>query len=291
MHSLFVRIADITIAIVNDNPELKLWVEGATQKFLEDKANPEVRIQAAWGDLVVGNSEEKIFDSGALWQLYSENGSYLFRFTSLALGSLPYKVATFNWDFTSGEVYLHRPYFTRGQPLYPLEYPLDELLIMNLLARGRGVEVHACGIIDSKGKGHLFVGQSGAGKTTIARIWHGEAGVTVLSDDRIILRKIENKIWMYGTPWHGEAELASPAQAPLTRAYFLNHGLKNEILQQGRVEALARLFACSFVPFYSSETLDFTVGFFEEVVKTVPCYELRFVPDKGVIEFLQGRIV
>jgi len=28
---------------------------------------------------------------------------------------------------------------------------------MNLLARGKGVEVHACGIIDPSGNGHLFI--------------------------------------------------------------------------------------------------------------------------------------
>ncbi|MBM4128540.1 MAG: hypothetical protein FJ243_00300 [Nitrospira sp.] len=95
------------------------------------------------------------------------------------------------------------------------------------------------------------------------------------------------QIWMYGTPWHGEAGLASPEKAPLSGIYFLAHGQKNEMMQQGKVEALSRLFACSFLPFYSHEALDFTLGFFEEVVKSVPCYELRFVPDKGVVGFIK----
>ena len=72
----------------------------------------------------------------------------------------------------------------------PLEYPLDELLLQGLLARGRGAEIHACGIADGSGRGLLFVGQSGAGKTTMARLWEGERGITVLSDDRIILRRV-----------------------------------------------------------------------------------------------------
>ena len=84
---------------------------------------------------------------------------------------------------------------------YPLEYPLDELLIINLLAQGRGVEVHAAGVIDPEGCGHLFLGQSGGGKTTISRLWQGVERAEILSDeDRIILRKEAGRIWMYGTP-------------------------------------------------------------------------------------------
>lgn len=213
--------------------------------------------------------------------------TYIFCFTSPAFGSVPYKIALVNKNYTSGKVLLHRPYFDTDQPVYPLEYPLDELLFINYLALGKGVEVHACGIVDSYGNGHLFVGQSGAGKSTIARLWQDEPGVTILSDDRIILRKIENKIWMYGTPWHGEAMLASPAKVQLTRIYFLARGEKNELVQQRKIDALSRLFACSFLPFYNSEGLDFTLAFFEEVVKMVPCYELRFVPIKKTIEFVK----
>ena len=45
-------------------------------------------------------------------------------------------------------------------------------------------------------------------------------GVTILSDDRIAVRMKNGQPWLYGTPWHGDAGLASPAsspRAPLTR--------------------------------------------------------------------------
>jgi hypothetical protein len=92
---------------------------------------------------------------------------------------------------------------------------------------------------------------------------------------------------MYGTPWHGDAGFASPARAPLRKIYFLRHGQRNELLPQGLTEALAHLFACSFPPFYNREALDFTLGLLESVVKTVPSYELTFMPDKKVVKFIQ----
>jgi len=321
---LSIRIADINISILTQDPELRIGVEGAAKQFLTHsaapspafdgrvkkprsgstlskpkasgraveglatQANPDVMVQARWGDDFKQCRGEKIFDSGALWQLYSENGFYLFRFISQALGSLPYKVAYFNGSFTEGKVFLQRSYFNDKPCIYPLEYPLDELLFINFLALGRGVEVHACGVMDSRGRGHLFVGQSTAGKTTIAKLWEYEPNSTVLSDDRIILRKMDNTIWMYGTPWHGEAMLASPSRAPLTAVYFLEKGQKNELISQKPVNSIGRLFACSFPPFYNRDALDFILTFLEDVVKNVPCYGLRFTPDKRVVEFIKG---
>jgi hypothetical protein len=131
------------------------------------------------------------------------------------------------------------------------------------------------------------LGQSGAGKTTIAKLWEKEPGVTILSDDRIILRKMENTIWMYGTPWHGDAMLASPSRAPITTIHFLQKGQKNELISQEPTNSITSLFACSFPLFYNRGALDFTLGFLEDVVRNVPCYELKFKPDKSVVEFIQ----
>jgi hypothetical protein len=83
--------------------------------------------------------------------------------------------------------------------------------------------------------------------------------------------------------------LASPERAPLTRIYFLEKGSKNEFVSLRDPVALGRLITCSFIPFYSQPGLAFTLSFFEEVVKKVPCHELRFVPDRKIVEFLNKR--
>jgi hypothetical protein len=288
--SLSLRIADVNISILSQDSELKIGVDGVAKQFLIEQANPDATVQASLDNQLAEVKGKRIFDSESLWQLYCENSSYVFRFTSLALGSLPYKVASFNQDFTKGEISLNRSYFDSEQPIYPLEYPLDELLVINLLAQGKGVEVHACGIVDSNGNGQLFVGQSEAGKTTMAKLWQNEPGITILSDDRIILRKADKKIWMYGTPWHGEAMLASPARVPLTKICFLRKGLKNELIRLRNSAAVGQLISCSFVPFYNPEAIDFTLGFLGEVVETAPCYEFSFFPDKRVVEFIKGSV-
>lgn len=283
---LCTRIADITVVAITTEPDLRLRAEGARNEFPSDGQNPDVTLRVAWSDLSKVGGGEKLFDAGGLWQLYRVNGSRVFRFFSEAFGRCPYKVARFDPDFTAGEVYLHRSVFRSGSHVDPLEYPLDELLIGNLLARGRGSEVHACGVVGPSGKGYLFAGQSGAGKTTLAKLFQRVEGVKVLSDDRIILRSLGGRLWMYGTPWHGEAGLSSPDRAPLVHVFFLQHGHENGLVPQRRAAALERLFACSFPPFYNPEALEFTLGFLERVVRAVPCSEFRFVPDEGAVEFI-----
>ena len=90
---------------------------------------------------------------------------------------------------------------------------------------------------------------------------------------------------MYGTLWHGEAGFALPLGAPLKTIYFLQNGWQNEMLPQGKAEAAARLLRCSFTPLYFAEAIDFTLAFFEEVVNSIPSYELRFLPDRRLIRF------
>jgi hypothetical protein len=285
--SLSIRIADITFTIISVDPGLKLTTEEETRKFLVHETNPDIAIEVRWDDLSTKEAQgKKIFNSGGVWQLYQRDENFIFRFGYEALGSIPYKIAHVRKDFTRGEISLHKKYFDTDQPIYPLEYPLDQIVFINFLTLGKGVEIHACGLVDFMGRGHLFVGQSGSGKTTMARLWQDEPNVTILSDDRIVLRKLGEEIWMFGTPWHGESRFASTKGVPLKRIYFLSHGQKNDLVRQEETRGIARLLACSFLPFYSPEAINFALGFFEEVVRAASCYELRFLPNKEVLEFI-----
>ncbi len=225
-----------------------------------------------------------LFNSGGLWSLFAESGGYRFYFSTPFLGAAPYKAAWFDPEFRRGEVTLFRPYFDPRKPIYPLEYPLDELLMIHRLACGEGVEMHAVGIVDDAGRGHLFLGHSGAGKSTTARLWQSESNVHILSDDRIILRLRDGHVWMHGTPWHGDAGIASPAAAPLSRIYLLEHASKTQLVSLAPGRAAAEMFARSFVPHHSQQGLQFTLQFLESVTREIPCSIFRFLPDKSAVE-------
>ena len=69
---------------------------------------------------------------------------------------------------------------------------LWRLLIDNVLSRNGVFAFHASAVADWD-DGYVFFGASGAGKTTISKLW-GEEHVRVIHDDRVILRKMRGQI-------------------------------------------------------------------------------------------------
>ena len=284
---LRVTIAGITAAMRTREPDLTLGVDGPTAKFLDPSAAPDITLDVEWAAPPAAAPGVLEFDSGGVWQSFRDGPHLIFRLHSPKYGALPYKTAIVATDFSSGIVQLHRPCFEPGAPVYPLEYPLDELLLTNWLALGRGVETHACAVVDRDGRGYLFAGHSGAGKTTMARQWLEEAGVSVLSDDRVVLRHLDGRVWMYGTPWHGDEPLASPARAVLTRGFFLEHASANRATAVGGALAVAKLLARAFPPFSNAPAMAETVAQLHEIVERVPFADLAFVPSPAVRDIVR----
>ena len=285
---LRLSIGAIAIAVASAGRDLTLTAPPAVARFVVSGGTPDIRVEAAWRADPLPAAGRLLFDSGGLWQLHEAGRQLAWTFRSPVFGSEPYKTAIFDRDFSSGSVYLHAPYFDPRVALYPLEYPLDELLLTNWLALGRGVEIHACAVRDRDGSGYLFAGHSGAGKTTMATLWQHAAGATILSDDRVILREADGRIWMHGTPWHGDEPLASPTCTPLTRGFFLGHAAHNRVTAVPPTQAVAALFARAFPPFYSLQGLAFTLSFLEGVSRLAPFADLGFVPAAGTIDFVRS---
>ena len=223
-----------------------------------------------------------LFDSGAVWSAYSTTDGLRIDCHSDTLGPAPYKVAFFSRDFRQGRILVRRDVYY--DTMHPLDYPLDEVLVARLLGLGRGIELHSCGVIDKDGRGQLFVGQSGAGKTTTARVWLAEGDYEIVSDDRVILRLINGEWRMYGTPWHGEAELCSPVSAPLAAIHLLVQAPRTEFVALSAGQAVASLFGCTFPPFYDAAAVEFTLAALARLVADVPVRALRFVPDRSLID-------
>jgi ABC-type multidrug transport system ATPase subunit len=165
---------------------------------------------------------------------------------------------------------------------------------MHRLTQERAIELHGVGIAGPDGAANLFVGHSGAGKSTTARLWTSLHKVDILSDDRIIVRESParelrpgddpRQIFMYGTPWHGEGCFALPQRAPLQRIFVLEHGHGNLITRLTASQAVGELFARAFVPFHRHEYIENAITFLEQLVASVPCYRYSFEPDERAVE-------
>lgn len=284
----------------------------------------DIKIHIEWCSSLETQADPWLFDSGAVWRMHEGDAGFIFDFRSSMFGDSPYKRLVVDRSFRNATLQINEQCFSDGLfDACPLEYPLDELLIMHRLTQEKAIELHGTGIVRPNGEANLFVGHSGAGKSTTTRLWTSLEDVEVLSDDRIIVRRDEAnpnkthtqdaarknvgilrlheqsatpiahsaqndkpkaKMRMYGTPWHGEAMYASPNSAPLARIFVLEHGHGNVITPLAPSVAVAELFARSFVPFHRHEYVESALAFLEELVNSVPVYRYSFEPDERAVK-------
>jgi hypothetical protein len=93
---------------------------------------------------------------------------------------------------------------------------------------------------------------------------------------------------MYGTPWHGDFKEHSSHGLPIHKLFFLRHGTKNFSLAKSGAEAVSMLLARSFPPFWDKGGMAFTMELCHRMIDQTPCYELTFVPDAGMIDFVRS---
>jgi hypothetical protein len=281
------RVAGIGVRVESEDAALAVSAAGARRAFARGTGAPDVTVAAAWGDLDEPAAGPAVFDSGGVWSVAQDAREFRFSFRSPTFGRVPYKTARFRRDFTSGAVILHREYFDPAAPADPLEYPLDELLITGFLASRGGVELHGCGVADGPA-GLLFLGHSGAGKSTMASLWRQQPGVTVLGDDRIIVRGDGARMLMHGTPWHGDEPAVSPGPVELTKIFLLRQAAGCATRPLAGAAAGAELFARAFPPFYSADAIGAVVLTLERLARSTPCAELSFPNGPAAIEHVRA---
>lgn len=152
------------------------------------------------------------------------------------------------------------------------------------LARTGGFLVHAASAIRN-GRGLLFAGESGAGKTTMCALAPDEA--TLLSDEVSCVRRTGEGYRLFGTPFCGElARSGTNTSAPLAAAYVLAHARENRVVELSRAEAVRALLRN--ILFFAEDAGLVEKVFYAacEFVARVPVLRLEFAPRADVWEML-----
>ena len=88
---------------------------------------------------------------------------------------------------------------------------------------------------------------------------------------------------VYGTPWQGDARLASPQSGALAAVFFLNRAATHTVTPT--VDPGAHGCSGAFCTFTEPMPSP-PVTAVEQVVRQTPCYDLWFAPDPSVIDVL-----
>ena len=140
--------------------------------------------------------------------------------------------------------------------LASLMVPFVQWWLTNWLAgQKKGVILHAAALL-MEDQTFVFLGPSGAGKTTLARWCRDEGGAHVLSDERIILWHNGRSWQVTGTPWHGELRVASERTAPVTHLATLVKGDTNQWTPVSPTQFLPLLISEAFLPIWNKEKME-----------------------------------
>lgn len=170
-----------------------------------------------------------------------------------------------------------------------LHYPVDQLMLMTLLASRKGLIAHAAGV-EIDGNGYALCGVSGAGKTTVARQLAAES-VRLLSDDRVVLRLQNNGWHIYGTPWPGEGGMALNIGVPLRAIVLLEQGDRTEARRIPAAEGARRLLPVLSIPWFSAKHRDEALAALDRLCRDVPSGAMRFALNAPLLGALQSTSV
>ncbi|MFQ5876152.1 MAG: hypothetical protein ACE5JH_00440 [Acidobacteriota bacterium] len=286
-NSLVLEVARIGLEIQATDADIRLVAEPAHLPFLAEAPGGDcstVILGPSSGRALYRVRGKTLFDTGSVWRLQEYGEHRLLTFRSPIFGRDPYLSVEFDRDYSHGigQTLIGGPHLGHGE-LHPFVYPFDEVVFLARLARNRGVLVHACGLSD-RGRGLLFLGTSGAGKTTTARLWKTRPGVTILSDDRIVIRAEGKGYRIYGTPWHGEDGWEAPGSAPLRAIFILDQAPRNRVQEIPPSAAVAQMMVRAFPAMWDQEGLEFAVRFLAHMAEALPVRRLQFLPEPSAVD-------
>lgn len=255
----------------------------------EENGPPDVIINVSSSEELIPQGAERVFEaplmeetfSGAeltvkpFWSVWCDNSRVYVKIASEANAAGPVLVmgdSANEWDlFMNSE----------EAQVDPLPYPLDGLVLYYLTAMKGAVMIHASAV-NAGGRGWIFSGRSGRGKTTLARLFDNR-GVEVIHDDRVILAKKDGSWFIYSTPVYRNDV---PRSVKLDHIWLIDHGKSNMSVPLNGAIASAMVLSNCIQQNWSAEMTKALLLQIEDITGSVSVSKLDFMPDTTICDYL-----
>ncbi len=213
------------------------------------------------------------------------NGNYRFRMRPLPGEPVAAELRA-NESFTRAQLLL-----LEGDTHFAINNSLMLLYAFSSACKGV-LEMHSSVVVNG-GRGYLFLGKSGTGKSTHSSLWLKHIpGTMLLNDDNPILRLMpDGSARVFGSPWSGKTPCYKNLDFPAGAVVRIRQAPFNKIEKLPPVQAYASLMASasSFRPFKTlAEGWHATL---EGLVGVLPCYVLDCLPDQAAAELCHKTVV
>lgn len=140
--------------------------------------------------------------------------------------------------------------------------------------------IHAS-LVRQNGYGYAFIAKSGTGKSTQVSMWLRHLpGCDLMNDDNPIIRVIEGKPFIYGSPWSGKTPCYRNVKANLGAITRIDRAPENSIDKLRPIEAFASVLpSCSSMK-WDTDIFNRICDTVTKIVETTGVYTLHCLPNK-----------
>ncbi len=266
----------LAICFVDDHNDESLLPSFAPF-LIDDVCEVELTVTVDDGfDMRISHDEVGQFDCGGcnhgVYQC--EDGGYQFEVSDVK-GVLCSTMQS-NADFSHCVVALHAPSFCQRN------YGLNNAMMMAYafrFATEKTLLVHAS-VIRKDNVGYLMIAPSGTGKSTHTHLWFEHIpGCDLMNDDNPVVRIVDGKAIIYGSPWSGKTPCYRNIQAPVGAFVRIQQRPENTIQKLAPLPAYAELLPAMSSMKWDRRVYNGVNDTIIELLSLVNVYELGCLPN------------
>lgn len=165
------------------------------------------------------------------------------------------------------------------------------MLMYAFAAADKGTLLVHSSVIKNKGKGYLFLGKSGTGKSTHSNLWlkHIE-GSELLNDDNPIIRIYDDEILVFGSPWSGKTPCYKNDSAQIGAFVQIKQAPENSIQRNRPLQAFAVLLPSMSAMKWDKQIYNSICNSVGRLIERVSLYSLRCRPDQEAAEMCHAEV-
>lgn len=160
-----------------------------------------------------------------------------------------------------------------------------------LLVKSRAIAMHSSSVVHN-GRGVLFLGESGTGKSTHTRLWcESIANTHLLNDDSPIVRFVDDELRVYGSPWSGKRPCYKAESYPIAAFCRLSQAPENRIKRLSTIATIGALLPSTPPQFAAdAELQDAMLATLSKIIERVPTYHLECLPNSEAAQLSHNTI-
>ena len=203
-------------------------------------------------------------------------------------------VLTCTKDYSEMTLYISRqPYFYEKKkewrmPRIPINTTIRAACEAGMTMRD-GMPLHAS-LVEKDGYGVVFLGPSGMGKSTQAKLWVEHQGADFIIGDRPGLRRINGRWIGFGMPWDGKDNIKQQKQVPIRALISLEQAPENSIRRLTKQEAMMVLLNQVMMPMWDDVAMALLTPLMGQLATEIPFYHLKNLPNKEATELTRETI-